>query len=125
MPEQQRTAAGIFGGNSDGGVRLYEWLEVMCRGCTHESVKRRNDGDGGGAGCGIADRACGDPYGAPVPEWAERGDGEPLPPHTAGDDGLDPRDPWPVCTSWEPRKTRADKGLRRGPQALAGQEALF
>jgi hypothetical protein len=30
------TAADIFGGNSDGGVRLTEWLDEMCKGCKHE-----------------------------------------------------------------------------------------
>jgi len=113
------TAAQIFGSTSDGGWRLSEFCEVMCRGCVHESPKRRAAGDGGGAGCEIADRAYGDPYGAPMPEWSL--DGVWLPHMTDGDDAFNPRDPWPVCMAYERRPPR--KPPR--PRELPGQMDLF
>src|SRR6185437_544103 len=112
------TAAGLFGSNSDGGVALSEWLDAMCLGCRHESVKDRKGGIGGGSGCELVSRAICDPYTADIPEWTV--DASPKPERVAdlGDE------PWPVCMAYEPRTTRSDKGLRRGPK-LSGMEPLF
>ncbi len=80
--EEPVTASSLFGSNSDGGMRMWDWLEVMCKGCKRESVKARSDDE--------------------------------------LDDG-----PWPVCTAYEPRAERSDKGLRRGPRPAEGQGSLF
>ena len=112
------TAADLFGSNSDGGVALSEWLDVMCLGCRHESVKDRKDGIGGGSRCELVSRAICDPYTADIPEWAA--DASPVPERFADLDGA----PWPVCMSWEPRTTRSDRGVRRGPK-VSGMEPLF
>jgi hypothetical protein len=111
------TSAALFGSSSDGGMALSEWLDVMCLGCKHESVKDR-EGIGGGCGCELVSRAICDPYTADMPEWAE--DASPVP-ERFGELG---RGPWPVCMSYEPRKTRSDKGVRRGPK-VHGMEPLF
>jgi hypothetical protein len=115
------SAADLFGGNSDGGVRLSEWLDAMCAGCRHESARDRKEGNGGGYGCPLVSRAIADPYDADMPEWSP--DATPYPPHCAGEfsDG----NPWPVCLAWEPRTRRSDAGVRRGPRVPEGQEALL
>ena len=110
------TAAGIFGGNSDGGMRMTEWLDVMCRGCKHERVSDRKAGIGGGCGCEPVTRAICDPYTAPMPEWTR--DAE-WPERFAE---LDQPNPWPVCTGWEPRKKRSDAGR---PRRARGMEPMF
>lgn len=115
------TAAGLFGSNSDGGMRLSEWLDVMCAGCKHESARHRKEGEGGGWGCALVSRAISDPHDADMPEWSP--DATPYPPHCA--EAFGDGNPWPVCLSYEPRKTRSDAGVRRGPQVPAGQGALL
>jgi hypothetical protein len=113
----QNTPVDLFGGNSDGGMRMTQWLDVMCLGCRHERVKDRKD-IGGGSGCDLVCRAISDPYTAPMPEWLV--DAAPRPERLAElGEG-----PWPVCISHEPRKKRADAGRRRGPK-LSGMEPLF
>ena len=116
--EPENTAVDLFGGNSDGGMRMTEWLEVMCLGCRHESVRARKEGCGGGIGCELPSRAICDPYTAEMPEWSP--DASPRPERLAGL----PEGPWPVCLSWEPRAKRSDAGKRRGPK-VAGMEPLF
>ena len=110
------TSAALFGGNSDGGMALSEWLDVMCLGCRHERAKDR-PGIGGGSGCELVSRAICDPYTADMPEWAV--DASPVPERVAAlGEG------WPVCMSYEPRTARCDKGKRRGPR-VSGMESLF
>ena len=111
------TSAALFGSSSDGGMALSEWLDVMCLGCKHERAIDR-PGIGGGSGCELVSRAICDPYTADMPEWAV--DASPVP-ERFGELG---RGPWPVCMSYEPRKTRSDKGVRRGPR-VHGMEPLF
>jgi hypothetical protein len=110
----------LFGSNSDGGVRLSEWLDTMCKGCRHESARERREGNGGGYGCDLVSRAICDPYEAGMPEWSPDAT---YPAHCAEEfsDG----GPWPVCLSYEPRTKRRDAGRRRGPRVPAGQEALL
>lgn len=110
------TAADLFGGNSDGGVAMCEWLDAMCRGCRHERAADRQF-IGGGSGCGLVSRAICDPYTADMPEWAA--DASPVPERVA-----ELGDGWPVCMSYEPRTTRSDKGKRRGPR-VSGMEPMF
>lgn len=114
----ENTPVDLFGGNSDGGMRMWEWLEVMCKGCKHESVKAREDGTGPGVGCRIADGACFDPYKFEVPEWSP----DAVRPERLAELG---DNPWPVCMAYEPRAERSDKGLRRGPRPAEGQGELF
>ena len=115
------TAADLFGSNSEGGMRLSEWLDAMCAGCRHESARERREGSGGGYGCELVARAIGDPYGADMPEWSP--DATPYPPHCAEEfsDG----NPWPVCLAYERRRTRCDAGVRRGPRVPAEQGTLL
>ncbi len=116
--EPENTPVDLFGGNSDGGMRMLEWLDVMCLGCRHESVKERNAGNGGGYGCHLPTRAVCDPYKTEMPEWSA--DASPKPERLAElGDG-----PWPVCLAWEPRTKRCDAGKRRGPK-VTGMEPLF
>ena len=116
--DPENTAVDLFGGNSDGGMRMSEWLEVMCLGCRHESVKYRTQGAGGGFGCELPERAICHPYTAEMPEWSV--DASPRPERLAKlGDG-----PWPVCLNWEPRTKRSDAGVRRGPR-VSGMEPLF
>jgi hypothetical protein len=42
------TPVDLFGGNSERGMRLSEWLDVMCLGCKHELVKHRAEGSDAG-----------------------------------------------------------------------------
>jgi hypothetical protein len=111
----------LFGSNSDGGVRMSEWLDTMCAGCKHESVRMRREGCGGGCGCPLVSKALCDPYTAEIPEWSP--DATPYPPHCA--EQFSDGNPWPVCLAYEPRKTRSDTGVRRGPRVPAGQGALL
>ena len=115
--EPVSTAAALFGSNSDGGVAMSEWLDVMCLGCKHERAKDR-PGIGGGSGCDLVSRAICDPYTADMPEWAV--DASPVPERFAGLPG----EPWPACMAYEPRTARCDKGKRRGPR-VSGMEPLF
>lgn len=110
------TASGIFGSNSDGGIRMTEWLDVMCRGCRHERVSDRKEGIGGGCGCELVSRAICDPYSAPMPEWTRDAEW----PERFAD--LNQPNPWPVCTAWEPRKKRSDAGK---PRRARGMEPMF
>lgn len=113
------TSVELFGTNSEGGMALNEWLDAMCLGCKHESARqRRENGGAGGIGCDLVARAICEPYTDDIEEWT--GDAAPLPERVA-ELG---RGPWPVCMAWEPRKTRADKGVRRGPK-VSGMDALF
>jgi hypothetical protein len=113
----QNTPVDLFGGNSDGGMRMTQWLDVMCLGCRHERAGQRK-AFGGGTGCDLVCRAISDPYTAAMPEWLV--DAAPRPERLAElGDG-----PWPVCTGFEPRKKRADAGRRRGPR-VSGMEPLF
>ncbi len=109
------TATGLFGGNSDGYSRMEGWLKVMCRGC----LKDRGRGPSGGMGgmsCPIPLRA-GDGQGsAEMPEWSLDA---PKPDRLAAELG---DGPWPVCTAYQPRKTRSDKGRRR---AARDMDTLF
>jgi hypothetical protein len=111
------TAEEIFGPNSDGGVRMSEWFDVMCVGCKNG---RYEEGIGYGVGCEVGARAAIEPYTADMPEWSldamwpERF-------REAFADG----DPWPVCMAYEPRKRRWDAGLRRGPRLPDNQPDLF
>jgi hypothetical protein len=116
--EPENTPVDLFGGNSDGGMRMSEWLDVMCLGCRHERAKDRQAGIGGGCGCELVSRAICDPYTAEMPEWSA--DASPRPERLAElGDG-----PWPVCLGWEPRTKRSDAGKRRGPRT-GGMEPLF
>jgi hypothetical protein len=113
------TAADLFGGNSDGSVRMEDWLAVMCRGCVRDRGRgTAGDGHMGGMSCDLPARAYFDAYGDGIEEWAV--DASPVPERFAG---LGPG-PWPVCMAYEPRKTRADKGMRRGPR-VSGMEPMF
>ena len=110
------TSAALFGSNSDGGMALSEWLDVMCLGCRHERAKDR-PGIGGGSGCELVSRAICDPHTADMPEWTV--DASPVPERVAAlGEG------WPVCMAYEPRTTRCDKGMRRGPR-VSGMAPLF
>jgi hypothetical protein len=110
--------ADLFGPGSDGGMRMSEWLDVMCLGCKRESARDRREGTGGGSGCELVSRAICGPYKAPMPEW---------PVDAACPERLDVLGdgPWPVCMAYEPRAVRSDKGLRRGPRVPAAQGSLF
>jgi hypothetical protein len=108
----------LFGSNSEGGMRLAEWLDVMCLGCRHESVKDRKDGIGGGSGCELVSRALCDPYTASMPEWSIDATPRPERLQELGEG------PWPVCMAHKARKKRSDAGVRRGPR-LSGMEPLF
>jgi hypothetical protein len=111
------TSSDLFGGNSDGGMRLSEWLEVMCKGC----VSNHGRGEPGmaGLGCDLVSRAIGDPYDAGMPEWST--DASPWPQRFAElGDG-----PWPTCLAYRPRKKRSDAGQRRGQHVPDDQDALF
>lgn len=59
----------FFGGNSDGAMRMEDWLHEMCKGCRHG---RTEDWGGGarvrGIGCELPARAYTDPY-DDLPEW--------------------------------------------------------
>lgn len=116
--EPQNTPVDLFGGNSDGGDRLWMWLDVMCLGCRHESVKLRKSVGSGGNRCGIADRAVLDPYSAAMPEWSVDASPKPERLLELGDG------PWPACMAYEPRRKRSDAGKRRGPRT-GGMEPLF
>lgn len=111
------TPVDLFGGNSEGGMRLMEWLDVMCLGCRHETVKDRKEGIGGGSGCDLVSRAICDPYTAEMPEWSP----DAMRPERFSEleDG-----PWPVCMSYEARTKRSDAGKRRGPR-VRGMEPMF
>jgi hypothetical protein len=116
--DPENTAVDLFGGNSEGGMRMSMWLEAMCLGCRRESVKARKEGDGGGFGCDLPVRAICDPYTAEMPEWSA--DASPKPERLAElGDG-----PWPVCVAYEARTKRSDAGKRRGPR-VSGMEPLF
>jgi hypothetical protein len=113
-------ATALFGGNnSEGGMRMWAWLDVMCLGCRHESVKWRRESGGGGYGCELVTRAIGDPDDAELPEWSA--DAAPKPERLAE---LGPG-PWPACLAYEPRTRRADAGVRRGPRKIRGMTPLF
>jgi hypothetical protein len=112
------TPVDLFGSNSDGGIRMSEWLDVMCKGCKHESVQDRKH-IGGGCGCELVSRAICDPNKAQMPEWMVL---DPVPEGLT--DALG-KGPWPVCGAYEKRTTRSDKGLRRGPRKHEGQALLF
>ncbi|HLK75822.1 MAG TPA: hypothetical protein VKU77_19490 [Streptosporangiaceae bacterium] len=109
------TAAGLFGGNSDGYARMEAWLEVMCRGCVKDRGRSRTGM--GGTSCSLPLRAGSDSYGdVEMPEWSA--DASPLPARLAELDG----GRWPVCLAYVPRKERSDKGKARHPR---GMEPLF
>lgn len=112
------TPAGLFGSTSEGGMRLEEWLGVMCAGCKHERVKDRKEGIGGGSGCDLVSRAICDPYTAEMPEWSP----DATWPERFTE--LEAGNPWPVCIAWEARAKRSDAGMRRGPK-VAGMDPLF
>jgi hypothetical protein len=114
----QNTAVDLFGGNSEGGMAMWAWLDVMCAGCRHESARQRRAGNGGGYGCELVTRAVCDPGEAPMPEWSP--DAAPKPERLAE---LGPG-PWPVCLAHEPRTKRSDAGKRRGPR-IRGMQPLF
>jgi hypothetical protein len=107
----------LFGAsNSEGSMRMEEWLQVMCRGC----VKDRGRGPSGGMGgiaCPLPAGAYADPH-ADVAEWSP--DAAPVPERVVAE--LD-RWPWyPVCMSYSPRKRRSDAGR---PRVADGQGALL
>jgi hypothetical protein len=108
------TAVDLFGGNSDGTVRMEEWLRAMCQGCVKD--RGRSKTDLGGMSCELPTRAYIGPYDADMPEWSE--DATPKPERFA-ELGAGP---WPVCMAYQPRKRRSDAGTSRAP---AGMDALF
>lgn len=101
--------AGMFGGNSDGTVRLEEWLDVMCRGCKNDRG-RGPSGGMGGMSCPLPGNAYADPD-ADIPEWSETAE------RPARLTELGPG-PWPVCTSHQPRKRRSDAGKSRAARDM-------
>jgi hypothetical protein len=106
----------LFGGNSDGGVNMEIWLEVMCQGC----VKDRGRGPSGGMGgmsCELPARAYCDPD-KDIAEWSP--DASPLPERLAEEYGMHA----PVCLAFTPRRKRSDAGVRRG-HPVTGMEPLF
>ena len=107
--------ADLFGGNSDGSMRMEDWLSVMCRGCVKDRGRGLSDTGMGGMGCVLPANAYADPQ-ADLPEWST--DASPRPDRLAE---LGPG-PWPVCMAHEPRKRRSDAGRTRVPP---GQEALL
>lgn len=110
------TAIGLFGGNSDGSIRMEDWLRVMCKGCVND--RGRGATDLGGMSCDLPGRAYGDPYEADMPEWSADASSSRRPELVAElGDG-----PWPVCMAYKPRKRRADAGRPRQPQ---GVDTLF
>lgn len=114
--EPENTPVDLFGGNSEGYLRMEDWLRVMCKGCRHESAGLREGTGQGGILCEVADRAVSDPYAAEMPEWSA--DAAPRPERLAELGG----GPWPVCMSYEARKRRSDAGSRRAPRGI---EPLF
>lgn len=108
------SASDLFGGNSDGSMRMEGWLSVMCRGCVKD---RGRSGSGlGGMSCELPGRAYASQGDAPMPEWSP--DATPKPERLA-ELG---RGPWPVCMAYEPRARRSDAGR---PRQRKGQDALF
>jgi hypothetical protein len=108
------TPSGLFGGNSEGGMRMEEWLAVMCRGCVKDRGRAASGGMGGFS-CGLPAAAYADPN-AELPEWSA--DASPKPARLAElGDG-----PWPACMAYVPRKKRSDAGTRRPPK---GMEPMF
>jgi hypothetical protein len=108
------SATDLFGGNSDGSMRMEAWLDLMCRGCVKD--RGRAGSDIGGMSCELPGRAYSDPYEADMPEWSP--DASPRPERLAE---LGPG-PWPVCMSYQARKRRSDAGRTRQP---VSQAALF
>lgn len=108
------TPSGLFGGNSDGALRMEEWLKAMCRGCTKDRGRRPNGGMGGFS-CGLPAGAYANPE-ADIPEWSA--DASPVPERLAAMPG----GPWPVCIAYTPRKTRSDAGK---PRAAKHATPLF
>jgi hypothetical protein len=108
------TASDIFGPNSDGGMRMSEWFDVMCVGC------KNGTSEDGHAGYGCEIGARGVINEEDMPEWSV----DAMWPERFREAFVD-GDPWPVCMAYEPRKRRWDAGLRRGPRLPDNQPGLF
>lgn len=96
----------FFGGNSDGAMRMEDWIAEMCKGCRHG---RTEDWGGGepvrGMGCELPARAYARPY-DDIEEWSVDAD----PP---GPMGL-------RCM----RKAVRTRGPKRPPTVSAGHPTL-
>jgi len=108
--EPENTVVDLFGGNSEGGMRMEEWLRVMCRGCVKDRGREASGGMGGFS-CTLPASAYADPYAA-IPEWSP--DASPRPERLAELGS----GPWPVCMGYEARKKRSDAGTRRAPKDM-------
>lgn len=98
-----------FGGNSDGGAAMEEWLREHCPGCRHSSRKGEREDQQGGLGCQIPTDAYLNPY-ADIEQWSPDAGNE------AGE---------LTCMAREERPPSPLKGIRRGPKQVAGQAVLL
>lgn len=98
-----------FGGNSDGGMAMEEWLYDYCQGCRFESVKERRERRQGGMGCPLPGQAYAFPY-DDLESWSA----------DAGDGVTDL-----VCMKRETRPLSPLKGKKTGKRIAASQQAMF
>lgn len=97
----------FFGGNSDGGMRMEEWLHQMCKGCRHGRTEDMGDGTVmRGMGCILPANAYAQPY-DDLPEWKVEVDDE------FGE-------PFLTCTAKQVRT----RGPKRPPTVSAGHPTL-
>lgn len=93
-----------FGWNSEAGIRLEDWLRVMCRGCARDNGREESGSDMGGMSCDLPAAAYCEPY-TPVEDWSA--DASPRPDRLAElGDG-----PWPVCMAWQRAPVPAPEGM--------------
>lgn len=108
----------VFGGNSDGSVAMFEWLDLMCPGCRHA---RYPNGRHEGVSCRLGhdlqalvfpheDREVWSPDACTTDEAVSRLD--------------DPDMVRAWCFDRVPRARRSDAGKRRGPRP-APRQAMF
>lgn len=66
--------ANFFGGNSDGAMRMEDWLAEMCKGCRHgRSEDWGGDEPMRGMGCDLPAQAYAEPH-SDLTEWSRDAD---------------------------------------------------